>query len=503
MLDTELSYYLKTHFGKPTVDFKLSDEENDELLAFLYEKSRKGDLQNPQNQLEIKQAFKEYFESVGYVLFKISNGKILLKVFPYRIEPQDSINLPPLLQIFSDNRYLIEYNYQDDSDQILIPSKLKSRLFDFLSHIDNEEINKKELARYAVRNFLELEERDIIIIKEKEIFIKRLGINYKRQVSESEKNTIANRYNGINEEELEDLYNEFFAKEENKSFFYYVAKLFVKTYFLEKKISNDAYEQQVFSLMQSIIAEQMNNGYNHDEDFCIGFSGYVFRRHFEEVFGHIANFILTEIAASNEYMMEFLKYYSLNIIVLNGKRYQVPALETENGRKWNVVSMLSIVKLYMKTKISLEKVKKEKQELDSQVQVLYIGEHSPLEYQNRLIKEQSEIEQTLSTNKKRLEQLRLNQDLSKSAQKKDIIRKEIAILRKESQALEEEKKKLSSSRIPSGIMNQYHALKKKLDSTVRHMHRYEKILEQNTPSYLSIKHALIKALISKKIFLGD
>ncbi|MBU0632979.1 hypothetical protein KKA17_10080 [bacterium] len=498
MLDSELRFYLKANLGKPSVDFKLSDEENEKLFAYLNEHCEDGCLQDAKQQLKIKKAFKEYFESVGYILFKITENKILIKVFPYKIEPKESINLPAILEILSQHKEMIEYNYNGNKNQISIPKKLKEKIYTFINKIDNEEINKKELGRFAVNEFFKLQPHDIVIIKDDQIFIKILDDKYKRDISENDKGTIAGRYNGINEEELKTLYDDFISKEENRSFFYYVAKLFVQTHLLDNKIDNNTYEKKVFSLIQTIIAEQMNNSYNHDQDFCTGFSGYVFRMHFEEVFGHIANLILAEIASSNEYMMDFLKYYSLNIVVMDGKKYKVPELETEGGLKWNVVSMLSIVKIYIKTKTSIDTLKKEADELNKKIKVLYIGNYSPLEYQTYLNKERNDLEQDLLHDAKRLDRVTDTLNSVKNEERKFILKRELHEIKEGIQAKTDEKAKIIAKTVQKSVITEYNSLRKMLDTRVRQIHREEKILEQNKPAYLSIKHALAKALVSKK-----
>ena len=464
MLDSDLKFYLKSHLGRPTVDFKLSEEENNKLFAYLNENCKEGFLQDTQNQLKIKQAFKEYFESVGYILFKISGDKILLKVFAYKIEPKDSINLPAILEILSQNKNLIEYEYNGNKNQISIPKKLKDKIFHFVNSIDNEEINKKELARFAVNEFFKLQSHDIVIIKDKQIFIKILDQKYKRNVSDSEKGTIAGRYNGINEEELKSLYDEFFAKEESKNFFHYIAKTFVQIYFIEKKIDNDTYEKKVFALIQSIIAEQLNNTYNQDTDFCTGFAGYIFRIHFEEVFGHISNLILEEITMANQYMIEFLKYYSLNIVVVDGKKYKVPELETEGGLKWNVVSMLSIVKIYIKVRTSIETLKAGIDEYKKKIDILYIGSYSPLEYQNKLHKETYEFEQKIARDKQKLEKLQDTLNSTKNEQRKYALEREVREIRENIRKNTEERTKLASKTVDKSIITEYNNLRRELDT---------------------------------------
>ncbi len=501
MLDSELKFYFKTNLSKPSIDFKWSNEDNSKLFAYLNDNFEKEWLQDTQNQLKIKQAFKEYFEPVGYILFKLKDNNIHVKVFPYKIEPKDSVNLSSVLEILQNNENLIEYDYKGNENQISIPLELKTKVYDFVNSIDNEEVNKKELVRFVINQFFKLRQYDIVIIKEDQIFIKILDEKYKRTVPENEKNTVANRYNGINEEELKSLYDEFFSKLENKNFFFNVAKIVVQKYLLDEKIDHNTYEKNIFSYIQYIISEQINNEYCYENDFCKGFSGYVFRLHFKEVFAHIATLLLAEIAAANEHIIDFLRYYSAGIVVVEGKKYKVPEFESENGLRWNVISMLSIAKIYIRTKTSIDKAKEELEELNKKIKTLYINNHSPLEYQNSLIKEQEKIEVQMSRSQKKLDRLIDSFNLAKDENKKTYLKEEIQEIKEELQKLGDEKSTLKSKTVEKSVILQYSKLRIEIDTLVRQIQREENVLAQNEVAYISIKYALIKALTSKKTLL--
>jgi hypothetical protein len=502
MLHSELEFYLKTQYSKPTIDFVWSNDDSDKLLSHIYKKFTKDILQETQNHLKIKHAFKEYFEPVGYILFKISEDKIRLKVFPYKIKPHESVNLPSVIEILNTNEKLIEYCYKGISNQISISKELKDKIYHFVNNINNEEINKKELVRFAVSKFFDLQNYDIVVIKDDHIFIKTLDNGYKRKVSEDEKNTIANRYNGINEEELKSLYENFFSNNDNKNFFYYVAKIFVQIYLIDEKIDNHTYEKKRFSYIQSILSQQMSNSYNYDNDFCLGFSGYIFRIHFVEVFDHITSLILEHISTSNEHVISFLKYYSSNVIVIDGKKYKVPEIESENGLRWNVASMLSIVKIYVKTKNSIEKSKKDITEINKNIEALCINNLSPMDYQDYLTEKQEKIEEKIVKDQKRVERLSDSLYLAKNDEKKSLLQKEIMEVKEQIQEKKEEKKKFKAKTVKKSVISQYNNLKRDLDSTVRRLHKEEKILAQNEESYLLIKNALTKALTAKKTLIG-
>jgi len=65
--------------------------------------------------------------------------------------------------------------------------------------------------------------------------------------------------------------------------------------------------------------------------------------------------------------MEFLKYYSLDIIIIAGKKYKIPSLRTDTGQQWNSISILSVTKMYIKTKNSLEKIASSTKEKEDKI----------------------------------------------------------------------------------------------------------------------------------------
>lgn len=446
-----------------------------------------------------------------YVLFpasKFFNNSFIYFVgsvmsYLYKIEPKDSINLHAIIDIIDKNEDLIEYDYNNKEDLICLQKELTKKLTNFVNKIDNEEIDKKELLKHAIRESFELTSSDIIIIKNSQIFIKLFNEGSIKKISDEEKNTIASRYNGLDEDELKSFYNNFFLKERNKNFLYFVAEQFVDTYMLDKKIDNFIYEKYAFSLIQSIVKEHLINSFDKNDEFFKGFSGYVFRKHFKEVFNHIANLLLSELSASNKYITDFLKYYSLNVVVLEGQKYRVPEIEAANGLKWNVASMMSIVKIYVKTEMSLETIKEQKEELEDAISEYYINSLSPIEHNNKITKEIEKISQNLIYATKRLNIYTDSFDSSKNPQEAESLKSEIREVGYEIQMKKDEKSKLTSKMATKSHIVKYNNIKREIDSLKRQERRDEKILAQNKNAYLSIRNSLVKALTSKKILIEE
>lgn len=498
MMYSKLKYYVKTNLKNPSLDFVWNEDDNKKFFAYLYENFPSVNLEEEKNISEIKRVFEDYFEPVGYIIFKLRHNQIRLRAFSYKVEPKDSQNLESIIDIIIDNEDLIDFCYKDKDNQILVPSELVNIINDYIKSIKNEKINKKELLKFSVRVALELEESDIVVSKNGQIFIKLVDEIDKRQISEEEKNTVANRYNGIDEKEFETVYIDYFKNHENEDFFPIVAKLFVEKYFYETKINNVTYEKNVFSYIQNIIIEQLADFCSYNDEFLKGFSGYVFRKHFNSVFEFISDLILIEISASNEYMIDFLKYYSLNIVIINGVKYRVPELITEDGLKWNVVSMLSIVKIYIKTRSNLKILKSEIYKLDEKILALSIEGLTPLEYQKKHAKDKQKVLDDIAKQKHKLEKYSDSLQLSENDKEKQILRVDIENIKIEIDKLNKKKAFLATRIVKKSIIKNYVDLTRDKDSLTREQRRDEKIMGQNAKAFNSIKSALTKALISKK-----
>ena len=409
-----------------------------------------------------------------------------------------SEQLDSIIEVIESNNELIQYDYKGKENQILIPSVIVDEINRLLLSIGLYKDEFKECIKLAIKRGFELSSSDIVISKNGEFFIKLFEKTKKHEVDEKDKDTIANRYNGIDEEELELFYDEFFADSENKNFFASVAIEFVDTYLNDKKISNDMYEKNVFSYIHTITFENLVAMYDDSDGFFTGFAGYIFRIHFNDVFEHIADILLDEISMSNSHIIEFLKYYSQDIIVAGGKKYKVPSMEAQDGLRWNVGSMLSISRMYTKSKKMIKTLQKNIVDMNTEIKKLYIGNLTPLEYQTSQVQKRQSFDDDIIKYNKKIEKYLDNLNLSDNESEKKTIKKEIHFIKEDINRLKEEKNNLIEDSVNQGSARQYTKLQKELDSLTRQLKREQLIITQNKDSYKSIRESLIKALISKK-----
>ena len=498
MAYSKLTLYLKTNLRTPSKDFVWTKEDNQNFFNFIDENFPEDYLKQDENLLAIKLAFQKYFEPIGYILFQIKNYKIRLKVFEYKIEPKESENIGEIVNIIEKHENNIVKNYNGKKDQIFMQKWLKDEIFNFIESLKDEKVNKKELVKFAVREALKLKDNDIVMVKQESIFIKLCDVIKKREVPKDKLNTKLNRYNGIDEEELHSFNVEHFSSKEDRNFLKQIAKMFVERYFIQRKINNQEYEKYVFAYIQAIITEQLMITYDNCEDFFKGLAGYVFRIHFQEVFENIADEILVEVANSNKHILEFLKYYSLNVIVINNKKYEVPVLEAQNGLKWNVVSMLSIVKLYVKTDAMSRLVNKAIDKKEDEVTALYVNELSPIERAQKINEEKNSLTKQLIKLENTVENYYDSLKFIKDESEKDLLQQQIGTIKEDIQNIKKEKNDLLDKAVSRKDINKFISLENEIDSLSRQFKREEKILKQNEESFSSIKSALVKALMSKK-----
>ena len=320
--------------------------------------------------------------------------------------------------------------------------------------------------------------------------------------AKEEINTIANRYNGIEENALKAFNDEIFSKHETEDFFYLVAEKFVNKHFLIKNIDNIAYEKNAFSIIQTIVTDLLVEHFDNNEEFFKGFAGYIFRIHFKEVFEFISDMVLAEICSSNQYMINFLKYYSSDIILIDGKKYQVPTIEADNGLKWNVASMMSIVRIDIKAQYAIETSEIKTDKLNKEVASLFVNNISPIEYNLKIKKELDILSQESSYIERKLNLYIDTYDASKDPNEKQNLKNDIVTIRANLLQLREKKEELKSLQINTETITHYTDKKREIDYLKRQTDRELKIIKQNKVAYLSIKHALVKALTSKKILIG-
>ena len=394
-------------------------------------------------------------------------------------------------KIINENEELIERNYRDKKDQILFSRDLVEKIYHIVEDFTQDAKDAKELLKYAIKKILNLNESDVVISKNGHYFIKLFDATKKKDSSQER------RFDGISEQELKSFYDEFFSEEVNTKIFQLIAKEFVDTLDNEK-ITNERYEQKVFKDIQAMICKYLTEKYDNSEEFFYGFSGYYFRIHFENVFESIADFILCEVANVNEYITEFIKYYSVNILVLNGKKYRVPSIETNDGANWTTTSILSISKKHFGAIEYKKAIEADIETLEEERSKYLVNGISPIKHQQNSAKQIQDLEFELSKQNKELNICSDSLDLEKDDANKKELKDKTAYLKNEIQELENKIEQVHRKNVKDSTIEKYKKSQKELDVKMRDLKNKERTMNQNTNLYNSMRASFVKALISKK-----
>ena len=418
---------------------------------------------------------------------------------------EDIKDYKEILTIINKNKNSIQRNYNLKDDQILIEKSLINKILIVLNKPYYQKSDKVQLVKIIIKDILKLKDNDLIMVKQGSIFVKIFDETKRRKISKKELNTEASRYNGIPEEDLESFYNEYFTQEDLEYLFDTISNIFVKKYFLKGHINNTEYEKNVFGIIQKLILKELQNDFDCDEDFYIGFSGYIFRKHFKTTFEYISDYILKEAAKSNKYILNFLDYYSNNIIVFEGRKYQVPNLEAENGLRWHVLSMVARIKPYIMAQEYILDANLSIENLEDEIKNLYIDGISPVDYNEKNIEIAKEIKEEIEECNEDSEKIH---DLLHTIKNKDGMDNKKADLEKELIEIKEEKKELKEELaavrkeiIEKTTIKQYEKLIQEKKVLKNNIYVRSKVIKQSRESYVSIRNSLTKALMSKKQLL--
>ncbi len=394
-----------------------------------------------------------------------------------------------LVDLIVKNEDLVDYDHNGIKDLNVIDGEFYTKILKIVKEIDDDKIDKKEFIKKAIKEAFELEEQDLIIVKKQQIAIKIIS-TIKRDKNEK-------RFNGYSEEEIESIYKEYFDKKTLEKFIQEVSHSAFKYLFIRKQVSNDYYEKNVYSIIQSYIAKKLVDFEDQSNDFRKGFAGYIFRINFVKVFSHISDHILEAISFRDEYLMSWIKYYNGQVIIKNNQRYKAPEIVNNGGQKYNPSALFGTIAMWFKTIEKIQTLKKRLFDISKQLNKLKINDLSPIQYKDELVKERREIEEDIynanESVKELLDEKRLTKDVEKKYDINDEIQRLRTLIKDDKKELEEINAQITSIDIVSTkrLEEDKARLEKDID-------REEKALKQNKNVYDSIQSALVKALTSKR-----
>jgi len=506
MMYQDVMRLLKRTLAQPKMDCMWSVKDNFLLLNFLQE--RYSDEQIESNAMEIRQAFRDFFEPVGNALVRYTtNVGISFKILPYHVEPSKSRHLKKLIEIIRENRRIIEFPYNEREDQIALGGKIRREINKEIVETD-EKVNKKDLIRLAIKEALQLGERDVVLHLKKKYLVKLFQKNnFLSQTpatpEEKEPRTIV-----IKEDELKESYDELFKDVSITDFLDQVmVTLFSSTLDFEK-ISNDYYEKNVLALIKRQIMNELSVYISDNDEYTKQFAGYIMKVNLILIHEYIAIEIFEKITDKDTNARNFLNYYTGQIYVENGKRYIIPEIVTDDGKRWNINSLMSTASVWLRTRAVLLKTNVQRNNVDQKINEImpdYSSAKQQMEMQNHeymgYFLKYKEVSKKIEENMTRLQnEIKTFMAIQRESDLEGQIRHDKLILKELKQKLsiiasnkEMKEKQFNDIHLfYSGLMREKNALTQKIQG-------FERDLAVGSDSFHSILSSVVKALMKRKM----
>ena len=345
MIYQDVKRFLKQHLRTPTLDYSWSEKDTLALFKFLQKRYSDDAIDN--NAMEIREAFRHFLEPIGNALVRYSSRTgISYKVFPYHLEPSKSKHLPTLISIIRENRRSIEFPYNGRHDQIAIKGKVRRAMNAEIIETD-ENINKRELTRHAIKEALGLGERDVVLHLKKKYLIK---LFHENSFVSPAYETKTEFLDSIDDFKMHLDYEEFFKEHSMGDFLDNVMASAFSDELNFDTLSNAYYEANALSIIKKEMIRHLQEFMSHNEEYLKAFAKHILKEHVIDIHERMAIELFEKISKKSANARQFLSYYSGQVFVENGKRYMIPEIATEDGKRWNINSLISTSSVWLRSR---------------------------------------------------------------------------------------------------------------------------------------------------------
>lgn len=506
MVYQDVMRFLKRTLAQPKMDCTWGVKENFSLLNYLQD--RYSDEQIENNAMEIRQAFRDFFEPLGNALVRYTtNVGVNFKIFPYHVDPSKSSHLKTLIEIIRENRRTIEYPYNGREDQISISGKIRRKINEQIVETE-EKVNKKELIRLAIKEALQLNERDVVLHLKKKFLIKLFQKNSFLAKSSQEREEIKEPVDEIIDEgALQIAYNELFKDIKITDFLNQVMDVLFSSTLDFEKINNEYYEKNVLILVKKQIKQELVSYISDNEEYLKYLSTYIMKENLIYIHERIAIEIFEKITNKDINARNFLNYYTGQIYVENGRRYIIPEIVTDDGKRWNINSLMSTASVWLRTRALLMKTRAQCQNIEQKIGEImpdYSSAKQQLDTHNHehtiYLKKFKDINQKVEEATEKLNnEIKTAMEITRESALEMQIRQNKQVLKEVRQRLnilsshkaEKERKFLDISAIYTDLSREKKQLTQKVQT-------FERDLAISSDSFHSILSSVVKALMKRK-----
>lgn len=285
---------------------------------------------------------------------------------------------------------------------VSIPEKTRRPIFENFLTVENNPDNARQTIRRQTELIFNLDIKDILFFIHGRITIRHYTPPQKFAEG------VDKRFGGESIEDMEAMYNAYFPKGAWEHVEPFLGEV------LEEKLNFGVIDNQTFtrtfipvfrSMIEILLLEIIQQ---EDRAKIDGFTGYVLRQVFHDIFIYTAKNLLQFIENRDKNAEAFIKYFSDEVIIdANGGKIQKYAVVDTKQQKWNYSAILSIMMQY----------KQVKQKILTQKETIKISEKELIQCQNELVEEKkskdattdslADLQETISENEAAIERVKL------------------------------------------------------------------------------------------------
>jgi len=246
------------------------------------------------------------------------------------------------VQIITKNREKI-LSAKQREDLIVISPELKDNIIS-KTKLEDKKI-ATELLKNALKNALELGERDAVVSMGDKLIIRI----FNQSVQKSCENGAEKRFNGLPPEELESIFVKLSKKinfsEEMKK----IAQEALKEELNIERVNNFAFTPQFVKVFQNRIGTYLSSILNEEKFVIDGLVNFIFRKFFDQSLYFVAEHYCSLMIGGNKKAIDFIDFYNGDTISRpDGTKLQKPFFVDPNGVRINKMIILQLGMNYRK-----------------------------------------------------------------------------------------------------------------------------------------------------------
>lgn len=378
---------------------------------------------------------------------------------------------------------------------ISIPEKIRTSIFDNFATYEPNIDYFRQTTRHQINQIFSLDPKDIIFFLRGRITIRIYTLPKKYA------DGVDKRFAGESAEVMEAMYHSYFpngAWEHIESFLDEV---------LDEKLNFGVIDNFTFtrtfipvfrSMIEILLLEVLSQ---KDRPRIEGFTGYVLRQNFHDIFVYTAKNLMTFVENRDKNAEAFIKFFSDEIIIDgNGNKVQKYAITDSKQQRWNYSSILSILMQY----------KQVKQKISTQKETILDSESNLAQCQSELMEEKNnqndlnlklaDLQETITENEAAID--RLKNKVASSPEETLSIKSQINRLNyNETELLDTKKKMLSQIELSknklSGKLSEFTRRQRKVDHEKKSLKTYLEQMASILESYDLMTEALATVLTKR------